>query len=432
MSVPSWARCCAVCGVGLLMAAAAGVIAQSSTPAPASGAQALYEANCSSCHGKTGHGDGPAAALMSPTPRDCTKGIYKFRTTASGSLPTDEDLMGCITNGLPGTSMLGWKGRLSDSQIQQLAGYAKTFSPRFRSEQPSAITLSHAVPSSPDSIAKGKRLYVDLACAACHGDTGNAVNPVATLLKDDWGNDLRAADLTQPWTFRGGHSPDAIYTRLRTGINGTPMPSFADTAKDPDLWNLANFVATLGRKPTWTMSADELKAQYDGEMRAAAADPKERGWYLARTLGCAHCHSPVDAEGRELPNLSFAGGQKFRVVVWDDVVTSNLTSDTETGIGRYSDDDVKRAITRGIKHDATRMLPFPMGWPAFANLTTDDLDALVKFLRTLPPVSNRIPAPVRMNVFSYLGAKFQMLLLGRDYPMVIYPGNAGRPNGPQS
>jgi mono/diheme cytochrome c family protein len=225
--------------------------------------------------------------------------------------------------------------------------------------------------------------------------------------------------------FRGGATAADIYTRVKTGIGGTPMPTFGNTAKEADLWDLANYVASLGRQPTWKMNADQLKAQYERERKEVAANPARRGQYLAATLGCADCHSPVDAEGRKLPGLMFAGGQKLRLQVWGDVVTTNLTSDNETGIGRYSDDDLKRAITRGIKRDETRMLPFPMGWPAYASLSGSDLSALVAYLRTIPPVRNAIPAPRRLNIAAYLAAKFQMLIIGRDYPLVIFAGNAG-------
>jgi hypothetical protein len=71
------------------------------------------------------------------------------------------------------------------------------------------------------------------------------------------------------------------------------------------------------------------------------------------------------------------------------------------------------------------MLPFPMGWPAFASLSDPDLNALVAYLRTIPPITNAIPAPERLNIAAYLAAKFQMLILGRDYPLVIFAGNAG-------
>jgi len=422
---PSGARWFVACA--LVAVVATGAIGLTRTPPskPATDISSLYDANCANCHGKDGRGDGVAAGLLNPAPRDFSRGVYKFRSTASGSLPSDDDLVRVISAGLPGTSMPSWKVRLTSAQIGALASYIKTFSPRFANERPAPVKMAPAVAASADSINKGRKVYSDLACGACHGDIGSTSGATAPELKDDWGRDIKPADLTQPWTFRGGATATDIYTRMKAGIDGTPMPSFADAAKDADLWNLANYVGSLGRKPTWKMTADELNAQYARERKEAAANPAGRGRYLAATLGCAHCHSPVDADGRELPGLIFAGGQKFRMAVWGNIVTPNLTSDNETGIGRYSDDDLKRAITRGIKHDETRMLPFPMGWPAFASLSDPDLNALVAYLRTIPPVTNAIPAPERLNIAAYLAAKFKMLILGRDYPLVIFAGNAG-------
>jgi hypothetical protein len=75
------------------------------------------------------------------------------------------------------------------------------------------------------------------------------------------------------------------------------------------------------------------------------------------------------------------------------------------------------------------MLPFPMPWPSYASLTASDLSAIVAYLRTIPPISNRIPAPTRPNIVSYLWGKFQLLILKKDMPLVAYPGNAGSAGG---
>ena len=71
------------------------------------------------------------------------------------------------------------------------------------------------------------------------------------------------------------------------------------------------------------------------------------------------------------------------------------------------------------------MIPFPMPWTSYANLTPADLDAIVAYLRTLPPIVNRIPAPERPNILSYLWGKFEVLILKKDAPLIAYPGNAG-------
>jgi hypothetical protein len=178
------------------------------------------------------------------------------------------------------------------------------------------------------------------------------------------------------------------------------------------------------------MTADELKSHYTSQAQKDAANPVQRGRSLVRTMACGHCHTPVDRDGRALPGLNLAGGMKMRMVVWGDVVSANLTSDNETGLGRYGDDDIKRAFTRGFKHDGSHMLPFPMGWPAYAHLTPQDQDAIVAYLRTLPPVKNQIPPPARLGFFAFLSAKFQMLLGGKDFPIVIFAGNAGSAGSP--
>lgn len=418
-----WTAMCVIAGVA--MSGAIAVLAQPPSPAPTTDIKSLYDASCASCHGVDGRGSGPAAAALAPVPRDFSRGIYKFRSTASGSLPTDDDLYRAIANGLPGTSMAGWHGLLTETQIRGLAAYVKQFSPRFASESAVPIAAAQPIPATPESLAKGRQAYESLACGACHGDASTGEGAITLTLQDDWGHPIHAATLTEPWTFRGGATPTDIYLRLKTGINGTPMPAFADTANDQDLWHVANYIASLGRKPVWKMDATEVKALYERQARAAAADPVERGRILSETLGCAHCHSPIDAQDRVLPGMKFAGGMKFRIAVWGDFYTANLTSDNETGIGRLSDEDLKRAFTRGIRRDGSRMLPFPMGWPSYAHLTPADQNALVAFLRTIPAAKNQIPPPDRPGFFTYLSGKFQMLIGGKDIPLVVFTGNAG-------
>src|SRR5438094_594083 len=78
--------------------------------------KAVYVKWCAGCHGETGAGDGPAAAYMLPRPRNFTGAVYKIRTTASGQLPTDADLLRAIDEGLPGSAMPPCKGRLSGAE----------------------------------------------------------------------------------------------------------------------------------------------------------------------------------------------------------------------------------------------------------------------------------------------------------------------------
>ena len=115
---------------------------------PADGGQ-LYAARCASCHGTSGRGDGPVAALLKPRPRDFTSGRYKLRSTETGSLPTDEDIARSITDGLHGTAMPSWQPFIPAEQVGALVSHLKTLSPRFAAAQPRPVVSSAEPASSP-------------------------------------------------------------------------------------------------------------------------------------------------------------------------------------------------------------------------------------------------------------------------------------------
>ena len=387
---------------------------------------ALYQDRCASCHGKTGHGDGEYAALLTPRPRDFTAGRFKFRTTETGSLPTDDDLAKTIGDGLHGSSMPSWKPFLSAEQIRALVAQVKTFSPRFASEHPQPIVTGQELPDTPENIDAGRAVYEALKCSACHGTDGRGAGAIAHDLKDDWGRPTRSTDLSEPWTFRGGSTVRDIFLRFRTGMNGTPMPSFLGAATEPQLWQLAAYVKSLGRKPVWEMKdAGEIAALYRDQQQAAAADRVRHGEYIVSIVGCVFCHSPYRADSTMIEELKLAGGQKVEVVPFGTFVTYNLTSDKETGLGNWTDEQIKKFVTTGVRRDGSRMLPYPMPWPNYASMKPEDLDAVIAYLRSLPPVTNRIPPPVSANIVAFLTGKFRMLILHQDPPLRFYPGNAG-------
>ena len=77
--------------------------------------QVVYDQWCAGCHGEDGAGEGPAANTMLPRPRDFTLALYQVRTTGSGELPTDEDILKVINDGMPGTAMPGWEDVLTEA-----------------------------------------------------------------------------------------------------------------------------------------------------------------------------------------------------------------------------------------------------------------------------------------------------------------------------
>ena len=398
-------------------------------PARAAGQESLgkslFAAKCVQCHGTEGKGNGPASVLLSPRPRDLTSGKFKFRSTESGSIPTDGDLLKTIANGLHGTSMPDWGAFMGEDSLRALVAYVKSLSPRFQRETPKQLRTGPIVASTPESITAGEIVFRKLECSGCHGTDGEGTDAIATDLVDDWGYDLRATNLKEPWTFRGGSSPNDIYFRFLTGIDGSPMPSYAGSATEREMHDLANYVTSIARKPVWTMTAGELRAFYASLEKSARENPVERGKHLVSSIGCADCHTPVREDGMLIEELKFAGGQRWDLYPFENTVSYNLTSDKETGLGNWSDDQIKTFLTTGVRRNGSRMLPYPMPWPALAHLTADDLNSIVAYLRTLPPVHNAIPEPVRPGIFSYLWGKFQLLILKKDLPLRVYPGNAG-------
>jgi DMSO reductase family type II enzyme heme b subunit len=205
----------------------------------------LYEWRCALCHGVAGDGKGPGAELLAPKPRDFTTGTYKIRTS-EGNVPTDQDIFRIITEGMPGTSMPGWR-MLSERDRWNLVAYLKTFAPDAFSNPPKPIELPRDVASSAESIARGKEMYEAIECFKCHGETGRADGESRDELTDSWGEFVPPANLTKRWTFRGGARRVDIATRIAAGVAGTPMPAFLDAVEVPeDVWHLTNYILTLG------------------------------------------------------------------------------------------------------------------------------------------------------------------------------------------
>ena len=229
------------------------------TPEAVEGGKKIYFKRCSFCHGLEGKGDGPVADQILPRPRDFTTGLFKLRTTVSGELPVDEDLFRAISRGLPGSAMQSFdidkiKSGLTEEERWQVIYYIKTFSEDFldpdRDPTQQLVKVSKQVPSSPESIAKGKELFQKMKCWECHGENsrGNGPNAPRLKTKDGKNDPILPADLSKFWRYKGGNTVNDIYMRFNTGLNGTPMPSFTDSLSDEERWHLANYVVSLQKK----------------------------------------------------------------------------------------------------------------------------------------------------------------------------------------
>lgn len=209
--------------------------------------KAVYRRACRPCHGEHGDGRSPAARYLDPRPRDLTRGEFKFRSTPSGSLPTDADLERTILAGVPQSDMPPFRGRLNDAELDAVVVYIKRFSPAFARGQPEEpVLIPPPLDETPESIANGRIVYEQLRCATCHGASGRGDGPAAGTLRDDEGQPIRAYDFTTG-RYKGGGKPEDIYRTVVTGLTGTPMPSYAGTVAPEDIWDLVYFILSLER-----------------------------------------------------------------------------------------------------------------------------------------------------------------------------------------
>ncbi|MCZ6649464.1 MAG: c-type cytochrome, partial [Acidobacteria bacterium] len=217
--------------------AAAAAIPDLGSEAQREAGRVLYDKYCAQCHGDAGDGEGIAADRVNPRPRDFTSGKYKIRSTPSGFPPTTQDLIDIIRNGLPYTSMPPWP-QLSEAELTELAYYLKTFAPAFADPDSLAepLDLPEPPPFSEESAQRGSQVYNDIGCPLCHGELARGDGRSAPTLRDDWEDHIRATDLTQRWTFRGGPSRKDIFRAFTTALNGTPMPSYAESMSVEQRW----------------------------------------------------------------------------------------------------------------------------------------------------------------------------------------------------
>lgn len=206
----------------------------------------LYDDWCAQCHGYKGDGKGYAADFTFPKPRDFVNGIYKFRSTPSGSPPTDNDIIRSIRTGNPGTSMPPWK-RFSDDEVKSLVDYLKKFSPENFESQEKPIKIGQAPRATAELIEKGKRLFEEAKCWECHGKSGrgDGVKGWQEKFKDEWHDRIYPANYSHPWELRNGSDVEDLYRTITVGIEGTPMASYQDALKDDERWAIAHFVKSL-------------------------------------------------------------------------------------------------------------------------------------------------------------------------------------------
>jgi len=360
----------------------------------------IYRERCAVCHGSEGRGDGPAAGLLAPGPRDFTLGRYKFRSTPTGSLPTLADVERTVARGLPGTSMPGYADLLSPEEIETVARHVLALAPP-------GVRRSAPVAVDGPAHGDGAALYARAGCVACHGPDGRgAIGRAPTRLDE-------------PWTFRGGGDEASIARRILTGIDGGGMPASAGRLDAGEALAVARFVLRLARAPIWA-EPDAARVRTGG----VATDPVARGRYLVRAMQCPLCHTPISTEtGAYDMRFFLAGGMRVVAYPWGVWYSRNLTSDTATGLGAWSAEEIVAAVTLGIVRDGRRLDPMAMPWPWFSRLTPADARAVAAYLTSLPPVTNAVPAQERIALPERVGGTL-LAALGAEAAVAFWGGNA--------
>ena len=318
---------------------------------------------CSGCHGARGQGDGPAAKAITVRPRNFTAEPFKIRSTVSGQAPTRQDIFDTITRGLPGSAMPSFKF-LSEEERWQLVDHVSSLAGIEGKPDPAPVVLGPEPPSNSESIARGKEVYAKMQCFQCHGVTGRGDGPASKTLKDDSGRSIPARDYSRG-QYLGGTTAAAIHMRFRTGMDGTPMPSFADSVSVEQGWDLAHYVLSL---------------QLPKEL--PPADPVAYGRRIVEERQCFACHVIEGRGGDVGPSL--------------DVAAHKL---------RY--DWVKQYLANPLAYGKLyHYMPYRM--PRF-DLQPDEIDAVISLFAKLADRKYPEPPPVAETIDPKQAAEGQLI-----------------------
>lgn len=262
--------------------------------------------------------------------------------------------------------------------------------------------------ADPALVERGKYLVENVAgCNLCHTAMSPDAKPYAGGLEiqEAWGT-WRTPNITQDKkTGIGDWTDEQIIASVREGKrpNGDLvwpiMPfMFYSRLSDDDAKAMVAYLRTIPAVENAVAGNDLPFPKMPGPPpthAAPEADPVKQGEYYATLMACAHCHTPMTKEGGPDQSKFYAGGMEMELPQFGEgkLYTPNITPDAETGIGKWTDEQVAAAITKMVRPDGRPILPpmalFARSW---SGMKAEDIGAVVKFLKALPPTKHKVPA----------------------------------------
>ncbi len=309
----------------------------------------IYDSKCAGCHGIEGDGQGPGISSAYPPPRDFRTWIFKYKSTPEDYPPTDEDLLRIVRKGIPGTAMPGFEGVLKDEEVKSVIQYIKKFSLFETEEEEIPVVKVDGIPKlEPSAIEKGKKLFKGFGCSKCHGEEGRGDGTRSQELEDDWGNKIVPRNLTKGWTYRRGSSVEDIYTTMKIGIPGTPMPSFLEVLEEmredkgievgsneseKDPWSLAYYVHSLQEEPNFGTTS---RVKYVDKL---PNDLEDQIWSFVKPVRFHLIGQLISPPRNFTPSVedilvkAAHNGKEIAILVeWDDPTRTNLGSEDKIAI----------------------------------------------------------------------------------------------------
>jgi mono/diheme cytochrome c family protein len=260
-----------------------------------------------------------------------------------------------------------------------------------------------------DLVKRGEYLTNGaVACGNCHNTRAEDMSfvPGKELaggfhLQEPGIFDVYTANITpDPDTGIGTWTDEELIAAIREGkgkegkiiFPPMPVPTY-NNMSDDDVKAIVAYLRTV--KPVHN-EVPESKYSIPQQAMPPAKGlpaPTEKvayGGYIANALAhCFECHTPAGPGGA--PDMTKMGAGGFPIPLGPGMVvnTANITPDPETGIGKWTDEEIKKAMTEGVRPGGGKIAP-PMPFMFFKNMTDEDLDAVVAYLRSIPPIKNQV------------------------------------------